>query len=70
MSARSSSSAAETIARAAKEAFDESQTRLSGPHADEIRNAALESIRKALEEAKEEIRAANEKDMEVSDGMG
>lgn len=54
------SSSAETIARAAREAFEASQ--LVDP---EKRNDALRSIRDVLKENKDEILAANEKDMEV-----
>jgi glutamate-5-semialdehyde dehydrogenase len=60
-SSSSTSSPAETIARAAREAFEASQ--LVGP---EKRNDALRSIRDVLKENKDEILVANEKDMEVS----
>ena len=60
-SSSSTSSPAESIARAAREAFEASQ--LVDP---EKRNDALRSIRDVLKENKDEILAANEKDMEVS----
>lgn len=60
-SSSSTSSPAETIARAAREAFEASQ--LVDP---EKRNDALRSIRDVLKENKDEILTANEKDMEVS----
>lgn len=68
MASSSSSSGAETIARRAKIAFEEAQKRLpGGKEADAARARALGQIRSALEQAKEEIREANAKDMEVSE---
>lgn len=67
-SSSSSSSGAEAIARRAKIAFEEAQKRLpGGTEADAARARALAQIRVALEQAKEEIREANAKDMEVSE---
>lgn len=66
MASTSTSSSAENIARRAKTAFQEAQKRLpGGKEADAARARALEKIRAALEEAKDEIKQANEKDMEV-----
>jgi glutamate-5-semialdehyde dehydrogenase len=56
----SSASAAETIAKAAREAFEESQLVQVSE-----RNVALKAIREVLESAKDEIISANQKDMEV-----
>ena len=56
----STSSSAETIAKAAREAFEASQF----VDADK-RNDALRAMREVLQENKDEILAANEKDMEV-----
>ncbi|CAO1629299.1 unnamed protein product [Sympodiomycopsis kandeliae] len=57
----------EDVARRAKIAFEEAQKRLpSGSEADAARGRALGKIRDALEEHKEEIRAANAKDMEAA----
>jgi gamma-glutamyl phosphate reductase len=68
MASSSSSSGAEAIARRAKVAFEEAQKRLpGGREADAARARALGQIRSALEQAKEEIREANAKDMEVSE---
>ena len=66
-SASSSSSPAEKIAQRAKVAFEQAQKRLpGGKEADAARARALDKIRIALEQAKDEIRQANAKDMEVS----
>jgi glutamate-5-semialdehyde dehydrogenase len=56
----STSSPAEQIARAARAAFDASQLIDAAE-----RDAALEAIRKELEDSKDEILAANARDMEV-----
>ncbi|PWN30529.1 putative PRO2-gamma-glutamyl phosphate reductase [Jaminaea rosea] len=67
MASTSTSSSAENIARRAKTAFQEAQKRLpGGKEADAARARALEKIRAALEEAKDEIKQANEKDMEAA----
>ena len=55
-----SSSAAEQIARGAREAFEASQLVDA-----EKRNGALQAIRDVLQENKADILVANEKDMEV-----
>lgn len=62
----SSPSPAERIAQRAKVAFEQAQKRLpGGKEADAARARALDKIRVALEQAKDEIRQANAKDMEV-----
>lgn len=62
----SSPSPAERIAQRAKVAFEQAQKRLpGGTEADAARARALDKIRVALEQAKDEIRQANAKDMEV-----
>lgn len=61
MSDLTSTLAAEQIAKAAREAFEASQL-----VAAEERNVALVAIRQELQERKDEILAANEKDLEVS----
>ena len=63
MSAASTSSggSAEAVARAAKEAFDSSQVLDASE-----RMRALEAVRRGLVEAKDEVLAANAKDLEVS----
>ncbi len=58
--ASSFTSNAETIARAARSAFEESQ--LVDPSE---RNVALEAIRRVLEESRDEVLAANKRDMQV-----
>jgi glutamate-5-semialdehyde dehydrogenase len=60
MAGLSSSVDAESIARAAKEAFEGSQLIPSSE-----RITALEAIKTALEAAKDDIFAANKKDVEV-----
>lgn len=66
----STSSSAENIARRAKTAFQEAQKRLpGGKEADAARGRALEKIRSALEEAKDEIEQANKKDMEAANAL-
>lgn len=60
----SSTSPAETIAKAAREAFEASQLVDA-----ERRNDALRSIRDVLQENKDAVLAANEKDMEVSSAV-
>lgn len=60
----SSTSLAETIAKAAREAFEASQLVDA-----ERRNDALRSIRDVLQENKDAVLAANEKDMEVSSAV-
>ncbi|PWN52402.1 gamma-glutamyl phosphate reductase GPR [Violaceomyces palustris] len=60
---------AESIAKRAKTAFDESQQRLSlsgREEADKIRSRALERIRSALESSKEEIERANREDVRLA----
>lgn len=61
MSDLTSTLAAEQIAKAAREAFEASQL-----VAAEERNVALVAIRQELQERKDEILAANEKDLQVS----
>ena len=59
-------SSATVVARQACEAFDDVQQRLSlGPagEADVQRVKALHAIRRALEQAQDEIRAANQRDV-------
>ena len=57
----SSSSSAETIAISARRAFEASQLVDTSE-----RNVALEAIKTVLEKRKDEVLAANKKDMEVS----
>lgn len=59
--ATSSGSQAEEIAKSARQAFEASQL-VDGSE----RNAALRTIKAELSRSKDEILAANEKDMEVS----
>lgn len=61
MSDQSNQSPAETIAIAARRAFEASQ--LVDPSQ---RNVALEAIRSVLEERKADVLEANQKDMEVT----
>ncbi|WVR04499.1 glutamate-5-semialdehyde dehydrogenase [Kwoniella sp. DSM 27419] len=61
MASSSSSSNAESIAKAARQAFEESQ--LVDPTE---RNVALQAIRSKLEGKKDEVLAANKKDMEAA----
>lgn len=58
--ASSSSSNAESIARAARAASERSQLIDVSE-----RNVALQAIRRALEESKEEVLASNKRDMQV-----
>jgi glutamate-5-semialdehyde dehydrogenase len=60
MASSSTTNLAEQIAKDAREAFESSQL-VDGSE----RNAALKAIRAELERSKDEILAANEKDMEV-----
>ena len=60
----SSSNAAESIAIAARRAFEDSQ--LVDPSE---RDVALQAIRKTLEQARDEVLAANKQDMEASIGI-
>merc|ERR1711939_1245364 len=66
MSAASTSSggSAEAVARAAKEAFDSSQVLDASE-----RMRALEAVRRGLVEAKDEVLAANAKDLELAGEM-
>ncbi|EPQ29877.1 uncharacterized protein PFL1_02550 [Pseudozyma flocculosa PF-1] len=58
---------AEQIARRAKHAFEEAQQRLTqGAAADQARSAALEQIRAHLQDARDEIEAANKEDMRLA----
>lgn len=56
-----SSNAAEGIARSARQAFEASQLVDVSE-----RNVALQAIRKVLEQKREDVLAANKKDMDVS----
>ena len=65
-------SSATVVARQAREAFDDVQQRLSlGPagEADVQRVKALHAIRRALEQAQDEIRAANQRDVEEATAL-
>ena len=65
-------SSATVVARQAREAFDDVQQRLSlGPagEADAQRVKALHAIRRALEQAQDEIRAANQRDVEEATAL-
>lgn len=61
MSSSQAAGSAESIAIAARRAFEASQLVDVSE-----RNVALEAIRSKLEQAREEVLAANKKDMEVS----
>lgn len=61
MSSSQSGGSAESIAIAARRAFEASQLLDVSE-----RNVALEAIRSKLEQARDEVLAANRKDMEVS----
>lgn len=61
MSASQSGSSAESIAIAARRAFEASQLVDVSE-----RNVALEAIRSKLEQARDEVLAANQQDMQVS----
>jgi glutamate-5-semialdehyde dehydrogenase len=60
----SSSNAAESIAIGARRAFEDSQ--LVDPSE---RDVALQAIRKTLEQARDQVLAANKQDMEASSGI-